>query len=150
MRRQRIFKLLSIALCIVLIAAVALMTSGCNDNSSTDVVSSGVAKVEQEVIKIGSGNTKFDFTVVDKDGNQTNFEVSTDKTIVGQALLDLELIAGEVGDMGLYVQKVNGITLDYNTDGMYWAFYINDEYAMSGVDATEIKSGETYSFKASK
>ena len=28
--------------------------------------------------------------------------------------------------------------------------YVNDEYAMSGVDATEIEDGATYAFKVEK
>ncbi|MBQ2923597.1 MAG: DUF4430 domain-containing protein, partial [Tyzzerella sp.] len=51
---------------------------------------------------------------------------------------------------GLYVKTVNGTTLDYDKDGMYWSFYINGDYAMTGVDVTEIKAGEKYSFKAEK
>ena len=60
------------------------------------------------------------------------------------------LIAGEDGAYGLYVKTVNGVTLDYDADGMYWAFYVNGEYASSGVDATEAVSGAEYMFKAEK
>ena len=63
---------------------------------------------------------------------------------------DEGLISGEEGQYGLYVNTVNGITLDYETDGMYWAFYVNDTMAPTGVDMTEIKPGEVYSFKAEK
>ena len=42
------------------------------------------------------------------------------------------------------VKTVNGITADYNVDRSYWAFYINGEYAMTGVDGTEIKAGDAY------
>ncbi len=149
MKKTQFEKLLSIILCMVLIAVMALL-AGCNDNTKTDV-SSGVTKTSKsEVTKVGEGDTKFDFTVIDKAGKETYFEVSTDKTTVGEALLDAKLIAGENGDYGLYVKTVNGITLDFDIDGMYWAFYVNGEYAMSGVDTTEIKSGEVYSFKADK
>ncbi len=149
MKKTQFKKLLSLILCMVLIAAMALMT-GCNDNTKTNV-SSGVTETSKsEVTKVGEGDTKFDFTVIDKDGKETYFEVSTNKTTVGEALLDAKLIAGENGDYGLYVKTVNDITLDFNTDGLYWAFYVNGEYAMSGVDTTEIKSGEVYSFKADK
>ncbi len=151
MRRQRFFKSLSFAVCIVLIAAIALFASGCNDKT-TAPVSSGVTNTDSkaEITKLGEGNTTFDFTVIDTSGKETVFEVSTNKTTVGEALLDLGLIEGEDGQYGLYVKTVNNITLDFETDGMYWAFYVNGEYAMSGVDTTEIKSGEVYSFKADK
>ena len=78
----------------------------------------------------------------------TKFLVKTDKTTVGAALLEVELIAGEDSQYGLYVKTVNGITLDYDKDGKYWAFYIDGEMTMSGVDSTDIAEGATYEFKA--
>ena len=87
---------------------------------------------------------------MDNAGNETKFEIHTDEKIVGDALVKLELIAGETGDYGLYVKEVNGIKADYDVDGTYWAFYINGEYAMTGVDVTDITEGATYSFKVEK
>ena len=43
------------------------------------------------------------------------------------------LIAGEDSDYGLYVKTVNGVTVDYDTDGKYWAFYVDGEYAATDV-----------------
>ena len=150
MKKTQIKRLLSFALCIVLIAAMALFATGCNDNSNPDTVSSVATQTstKAEAIKLGEGSKSFDFTVVDVDGKETAYVISTDKSTVGEALLELELIAGEDSDYGLYVKTVNGITLDYATDGKYWAFYVNGEYAMSGVDTTNITDGETYCFKA--
>ena len=76
--------------------------------------------------------------------NSVTFTIHTDKTTVGDALLEHKLIAGEEGEYGLYVKVVNGITADYNVDQSYWLFYINGEYAMNGVDATEIAANTTY------
>ena len=156
MKKTNILKMLSFALCIVLIAAIALMTSGCNDNAissgeTSTVVESQVkddATQETGAKKLGEGKTTFNFTVIDLEGKETAFEISTDKTTVGAALLDVELIAGEDSAYGLYVKTVNGLTLDYDTDGKYWAFYVNGQYAMSGVDTTDIVAGDVYSFKA--
>ncbi len=142
MKKTQLSKLLSISFCIVLIAAMALL-AGCNDNTTTsDPVSSGVTQTVKE--------TKFTFIVVDADEKETSFEISTNKSTVGEALLDKGIIAGEQGDYGLYVKTVNGITLDYEKDGKYWAFYVDGEYGTTGVDATEIVAGTTYSFKAEK
>lgn len=137
---------LSRFLCIVLIAAIALFTIGCQDNNaaSSDAVSSGIAANGSV---LGEGATQFTFTVTDGEGNESAFEIHTDKTTVGEALLDLGLISGDDSEYGLYVKTVNGITADYDVDGTYWAFYVDGEYAMSGVDQTEITEGSTYSFK---
>ena len=62
-------------------------------------------------------------------------------------MLEYEVIAGEDGQYGLYVKTVNGETVDYDKDGKYWAFYINGEYGMTGVDVTEIVEGDSYALK---
>lgn len=99
---------------------------------------------------LGEGQTVFTFNVTDADGNETNFEIHTDKETVGDALLELDLIAGEDSEYGLYVKTVNGITADYDKDQTYWAFYVNGEYAQTGVDSTNVTAGDTYSFKVEK
>jgi len=149
MKKTRITRFLSVLLCVVLIAAVALFVSGCTDKSKneTPVVSTAVS---EDVSEIGIGEKSFEFTVTDYDGSETKFTVHTEKTVVGEALQELGLLSGEEGPYGLYVKSVNGITYDYDTDGKYWAFYIDGEYAVTGVDVTEIEEGKTYSFKAEK
>lgn len=141
MKKTQFTRLLSVAFCIVFIAAMALCMTACNDNATSGLVSSGVTETSK-------AQTSFTFVVVDVEGNEKTFEITTDKTMVGDALLEEGLIVGEDGQYGLYVKTVNGITLDYDKDGKYWSFYINDQYALSGVDTTEIVSGTTYSFKA--
>ena len=161
-------KMQSLLLCMMLIVAMAFTAVGCNSKKESGVEENAVAveetvensveestaaveeAVENEVEVLGEGETMFLFTVVDKDENETNYEIHTDKDVVGDALLDLELIAGEDGDFGLYVKTVNGITADYDVDQTYWAFYVNGEYAMSGVDTTEVEEGASYAFKVEK
>ncbi len=72
------------------------------------------------------------------------FTVKTDADTVGAALLEHGLIAGEEGAYGLYVKKVNGITADFDVDQSYWAFFINGELAMTGVEGTQIDEGARY------
>ena len=72
------------------------------------------------------------------------FTIHTDKEMLGDALLEHELIEGEKGAYGLYVKKVNGITADYDVDKTYWALYKNGEYSLTGVDLTPISDGEHY------
>lgn len=78
------------------------------------------------------------------------FTVKTDKETVGEALLEHELIAGEEGPYGLYVKKVNGIVADFDVDQSYWAFTINGEMAMTGVDGTKIEEGAVYKLAYTK
>lgn len=104
--------------------------------------------VEKTVL--GEGNKSFDLTVADSEGRETFFEIHTDKETVGEALVELELIAGEGSEYGLYVKTVNGVTADYDKDGSYWAFYVNGEYASSGVDSTAVAEGDQYAFRIEK
>lgn len=174
MKMNFIKKHLSFILCVMLIAALMLSAAGCG---STEKKSSDASVSEQDGSSsssednedpsaaspaekesgspadggsVGEGSTQFDFTVTDQDGAETQFVVHTDKTIVGEALQELGLIDGDESEYGLYVKTVNGITADYDTDGVYWAFYVNGEYAQEGVDSTEIKEGDSYAFKVEK
>ncbi len=144
----------SLLLCIVLIAAMALNLGACasDDAETPDVKLESPQLPQQDELSevVGEGDISFEFVVVDADGNEAKFTVKTDADTVGKALLDVDLIAGEDSEYGLYVKTVNGITADYDTDGSYWAFYINGEYAMTGVDSTEIEDGATYMFKVEK
>lgn len=145
MKRTSMKKTLSLILCIVLIAAMALCTTGCNDTKTND----GSSVVTMEDGKTyGEGAAEFTFVVVDAEGNEITATIKTDKATVGEALLELGLIAGEDSEYGLYVKTVNGITLDWDTDGKYWAFYVDGEYAMTGVDSTDVTAGAVYAFKA--
>ncbi|MBE6700191.1 MAG: DUF4430 domain-containing protein [Ruminococcaceae bacterium] len=150
MKMTHLKKLLSCFLCLVLIAATALTATACNDIFKNLLPKEEESTSSTQETETPAPKKNFTFIVVDKDGKETSFSISTDKTTVGDALLAEGLIEGENGAYGLYVKKVNGITADYDTDKTYWAFYINGEYAMTGVDATEIVEGATYSFKVEK
>ena len=148
MNMNGIKKKLSLILCIVLIAAMALCTIGCSDTETTDGAAAVITMEEGKTY--GEGATEFTFTSVDKDTKETTVTIRTDKTTVGEALMELGLIAGEEGEFGLYVQTVNGTTLTWEEDQMYWSFYIDGDYAMTGVDQTDIVPGCVYTLKAEK
>lgn len=99
--------------------------------------------------ELGEGATTVTVQVK-ADERQITFTIHTDKTTVGEALQEHNLLEGEEGQYGLYVKKVNGILADYDVDQYYWAFYVNGEYAMTGVDTTNIEEGVTYSLERTK
>ncbi len=149
MQKFNLKRILSCLICIVLIAAAALTASGCGDKANQSSAP-GQSQSGETVKKLGNGAVQFNFTVTDKDGKDTEFVIATDKKTLGDALLELNLIAGDESEYGLYVKTVNGITLDYDKDKLYWALYIDGAYAQTGVDSTEIEAGKTYTFKAEK
>jgi hypothetical protein len=103
----------------------------------------------QEDTELGSGSTVFRF-LVEAEGKTVTFTVSTDLENLAEILLEHQLIAGEEGDYGIYVKKVNGITADYDIDGSYWSLYENGESAMSGVSGISVKNGGEYRFVRQK
>ena len=99
--------------------------------------------------ELGEGATTVTVQVK-ADERQVTFTIHTDKITVGEALQEHNLLEGEDSQYGLFVKKVNGIVADYDVDGYYWAFYINGEYGVSGVDTTNIEEGVTYSLERTK
>ena len=143
MKNNSKMRMLSLVLVFVLIAAAAL--TGC---SGKPAETTGAPEPAGQTTVLGEGSKTMDFTVVDKEGITHLYTIHTDAETVGQALLDLELIDGEEGPYGLYIKSVLGQVLDYETDGMYWGFYVNGDYALTGVDQTPITEGEAYLLKA--
>jgi len=142
-------KLIALFLSLMLLFAVALPVVA----ETTEATEQEIAVVEKDGIQyilVGEGETSFIFTATDGEGNTLCFIVSTNETTVGAALVALEMISGEESQYGLYVKNVLGTVADYNVDGTYWAFYINGEYAMTGVDSTPIEEGAIYSMVVSK
>lgn len=152
MKKTSFKQKLSVILSFVLIAVIALTMFGCTGNTSNGTTTTQPieATFGQPLNVLGEGEIKFFFSVTHKDGSVKDYQIRTDKKIVGEALQDIGLIKGDMGDYGLYVKTVDGETLDYDTDGMYWAFYENGSYAAKGVDQTEIIAGIKYEFKAEK
>ncbi len=127
MKNSNLKRMLALISLLVLVAALALSFTGCASK-----------KAEEK---------SFQVVVTDLDGKETTFDYTSDKATLGDALVAEGLVEGEEGEYGLYITTVNGITLDWDKDGKYWAFYIDGEYASNGVDSTEITDGAVYSFK---
>jgi len=132
---------------VLILLFAMLLAVGCTANN-TDSIENLQNVSETDKTVLGEGENSFILKVIDAEGKETLFDISTEKTIVGEALQELELISGDEGPYGLYVKTVNGITLDYDKDGKYWALYINGEYATSGIDKTEITENTVYTLKA--
>ena len=136
-------RLLSLLLVFVLIAAAAL--TGC---SGKPAETTAPPAETVPVTDLGEGSKVFDLSIVDKEGTQHLYRIHTDEEFVGFAMIEHELIEGEEGPYGMYIKSVLGQVLDYETDKMYWAFYVNGEYALTGVDLTPITEGTVYLLKA--
>lgn len=134
----------SAALLLALLLALSLVACGGQDQA--DEGNKVPLPVEDGAV-VGEGSRSMSVEVVDSVGAKVCFTVNTEKETVGEALQELGILDGEEGDYGLYVKSVNGITADYQTDGSYWAFYVNGVYSMTGVDMTAIEADTLYSLR---
>lgn len=138
--KNKFIKLMASFVALALIAAMCVSLVSCN--GETDTVSSESQSTQSEAAKI-----PFTFKATLSDGTEKTFDISTDKKTVGEALVEEGLISGSDSQYGLMVDTVCGEKHDFNEDGTYWAFYINGEYASTGVDSTDVTEGATYEFK---
>ena len=125
---------------------VVLSLAACNTVEKTGVWEDAVYLKDME---FGKGEKTLSVEVKAED-KSVLFTIHTDKKTVGEALLEQELIDGDEGPYGLYVKVVNGITADFDEDQTYWAFYIDGELAMTGVDMTDIDESATYRLERTK
>lgn len=98
---------------------------------------------------LGEGSTTIAVAVVAGDKTVT-LTIKTDKTTLGDALKENGLIEGEEGEFGMYVEKVIGITADYDVDKSYWALSKDGERLNTGVDGETVTDGAHYELTYTK
>ncbi|MGN1187894.1 MAG: DUF4430 domain-containing protein [Lachnospiraceae bacterium] len=93
--------------------------------------------------KDAGGDKTITVTVVYEDKSSNDFTIKTNEDYLSGALLQEKLIEGSQSEWGLYVTTVNGVTAD-DSKHQYWALYIGDEYASTGVDSTPVNDGDSF------
>ena len=141
-------KLIKKSTAFALVLALAVSLCACSRAADGPAPSDTAAPALTDGGSIGDGDTAFSLEIVHASGESKTLTVCTDAETVGAALLALGVIAGEDSSYGLYVKTVDGETLDYDTDGKYWAFYVDGVYAAVGVDQTAAEDGVSYAFCA--
>lgn len=102
-----------------------------------------------------TGAKSFTLLVVNDEGATTEYKGRTDAEYVGDALREMQTatdftMAGSESEYGFFLEEVNGLKADFATDGAYWAFYVNDEYAQNGIDTQPLYDGNTIALKYEK
>lgn len=77
------------------------------------------------------------------DGQELTFTLHTDKENLEDALVEHNLIDGDIDVYGMYIKMVNGIVADYDTDKTYWAITKSGEDTL-GAKSTIIADGDQY------
>lgn len=96
-----------------------------------------------EDVSLGEGSKTVEVEI-EMEEKSITLTIASDKDILGEILLDHEVIEGEMGAYGMYIKSVNGVQADYDVDQAYWAVYQDGEYLMTGVDSTEVSDGAHY------
>lgn len=90
------------------------------------------------------GAKVYTVTVVHKDGTVKEFSYHTDAEFLDDALLAEGLIAGEDGPYGLTVITVDGEDAVWDSDNAYWAIWIGEEMATTGISEIPVYDGSSF------
>lgn len=140
-------KTINSAISVILSLALILCLGACTSAPDNTGLWENAKYLEDTELGEGANTAIVEVKIEDK---TVTFTVHTDKTILGEALIENNLIYGEQGAYGLYIKNVNGVTADYDVDQSYWAFYINGEYATTGIDGAEITENTVYTLEYTK
>lgn len=92
-----------------------------------------------------AGQKHVTIVIVYQDGAEKTMDFATDCEFLSQLLLEKELVTGyESQEFGFTIESVDGITLDWATDGAYWALYVGDEYATESAAGIVLTDGGIY------
>ncbi len=82
--------------------------------------------------------------VTHADGSTVAFTYQTDLEYLGELLQQEGLISGSAGDYGLFVETVDGESVDYAKNQSWWRLTCNGEDAATGADAAILHDGDHY------
>ncbi len=128
---RKVTKLLTMALTLLVVAALALSLSACGG-------------------KTAEGNEKeisIMVEIVDDKGEKTTLDIDTSETYLADALVEEGII--EYDENGLYT-TVNGITADYNKDGAWWCVTKKGAMTTEGMNTLKLADGDKYEITYTK
>ena len=96
------------------------------------------------------GEKAFTLEIVHADGTSKKLPMKSSEEYLGTYLQNEGIISGEMGQYGLYIKIVDGEKAVYEEDNAYWGFYVDGEYAVTGIDLTPIEDGRTYKLEYTK
>ena len=134
-------KLIKSTVAILLCLTFSVCLISCNDVDATGLWEDATYLKETT---LGEGKTEF-YLSIEAGEQKLKLTIKTDKEMLGDALYELEL----TNDPSFF-DTLNGIELNWDETHMYWALYIGEQYATSGVNQTVIENGATYRFVCSK
>ena len=101
------------------------------------------AKPAETTAATGEALKSFTVTVVHADKSEKVFPYETGESKLGAFLEAEGLIDSQDADAGMF-HTVDGEKADWNENQSYWALFIGEEYAMTGIYDTDITDGGSY------
>lgn len=90
------------------------------------------------------GEKSITVTVTHKDGSTAEFTYQTDLEYLGDLLQQEGLISGSDSEYGLFVETVDGESIDYAKDQSWWRLTCNGADAGTGADSVPLRDGDVY------
>lgn len=94
------------------------------------------------------GSKEVTLEVVNSEEEAVSYELKTDAEYLIEVMDEAKeqgfIYEGEEGDYGLMINSVNGEEAVYETDGAYWAFFVNGEYCNYGVSEQPVEDGDAF------
>lgn len=92
------------------------------------------------------GSKSITIEVINKAQESTVYTLKTDAEYLRQAMEEADGLEfdGTESEYGMMVSSVNGEVADYNVDGSYWSFYVNDTYCNYGIDSQPVYDGDAF------
>lgn len=93
-----------------------------------------------------AGSKTVTIEVISQSQECTVYELKTDAEFLKQAMEETEglTFSGTESSYGLMIDTVNEEKADYNVNGAYWAFFVNDEYCQYGIDTQPVMDGDIF------
>jgi predicted small lipoprotein YifL len=129
---------------VMLMAAImAVSLAACAKPAPTEKPTEAGIPAKQEV---GTGSKTITLKVTDAEKKDYEITIHTDKKTVGEALTENKL--ADISDG--FLTAILGMEASWEKDKAYWAFYINGEFAMTGVNETDAENGQNYALVYTK
>lgn len=93
-----------------------------------------------------TGSKTITVEVIHGDGTQVDFTYQTELEYLGELLSEQGLISGSEGPYGLFVDTVDGETVNYDLNKSWWKLSCDGEDAQTGADAVVIQNGSVYTW----
>jgi len=96
--------------------------------------------------KAVEGSKNISVEVIGNEKEPVKYELSTNQEYLLGALQEIEELEmeSEDGPYGPMLLSINGEFAEFNTNGAYWAFYVNDGYCNYGVAEQPIEDGDAF------